>query len=635
MTASAAAPRIATERVAFQYKVRSEVGTEKDGSSVLLALDGGRGAASLRGSLRDGALFRDAFMTAVAIWKSDLRYRGRDRAAYLAYLMKQGKKANAQIWEAQKQFLDAQFSDDVKTEGVLDPLLTVERDQVSLEVFSGDESAYARLSLASELFEGFAAQTGSTFVDLPDPLIERLDRLRTYLPVRLEAGVSVPSRQRGEARSVDVPHGWLRGFLQVQSAATLPAATCEIAPVDLYNLLFALRTRKAKKPPRGLRFELIPGLAPRLVIEPWELVLECHGPAYQGSTPRVVRTFGRQRLLALARALPHLRSAKVQLLGPGLPVFWVLDMGLAQLTVALTGWTESSWASAASFDQLMPHANRGAGLEDLARGLLRTKGPLSLAQLSGELQASREESRAALQRECLRGRVLFDVAGGVYRARDLLAQPVSDEAIRFGSAREARAHRLLGDGTSASMGEVTVTKLHEVAGEGVEIHGEVVDKEARRSYGPHFSMDLEGRVSDAFCSCSTFQRSGMREGPCEHMIALRLAYGRKVAEAEALRQTPEGRKTIRAETRTFVRRDARGSEVVYRVSLDDKVVHVQWGARAVEPRHQHVLFDNDAQAKEAYFSRLEALASDGFIDTDAASGLRPGRHGVPAGLVAR
>lgn len=616
MTANA----IASQQVQFDYKSRSEVVAERDGSSVLLALDGGRSAASVRGALRDGALFRDALMTAVAIWQSDLRYRGRDRSDYFAYLLKQGKRANAKVWEAQKQFIDAQYSDETRSEGVLDPLLTVDEGELSLEVFSRDESAYARLTLSEELFDGFSASQGSSFVDLSPELLERVDRLRTYVPVRLDAGPAISTRVKGETRAVNVPNNWLRGFLQVQSAATLPAVSCEIAPIDLYNLLFALRTRKAKKPPRGLRFELIPGAKPRLVIEPWELVLECHGEIYKGSAPKVVRTFGRQRLLQLARALPYLKSARVQLLGPGLPIFWVLDMGPAKLTVGLTGWTESSWASAASFDQLIPHADIGASLDGAALALLRTRGPQQLNALVSELRTSREEARASLQRECLRGRVLFDVATGLYRARDLFAQPVSDEVIRFGSAREERALRLLGDGKSSPSGEVSVTKIHEISGEGVEIHGEVIDKEARRTYAPHFTIDLEGRVSGAVCSCSTFQRAGLREGPCEHMIALRIAYGRKVAEAAALRLTPEGRKLIRAETRTLVRRDTQGKELVYRVSLDDKIVHVQWGARAIEPRHQHLLFDNDQQAKEAYFTQLESLSAEGFIDTDGSAG---------------
>lgn len=598
--------------VELRYATASDVEARPDASRVLLALEGSRGTVGLRGRVHEPALFRDALAATLGVLASDLRYRGKDRTAYLAYLMKQGKRATAQIWEAQKAFLDASLQSDEQKDTVLDPVLTVDPDQVSLEVFSRDESAYARLALDNGLFDGREAAHGSTFLDVPADLLAKVDRLRTYVPLGVEAHVALPSRETRAPRSVEVPHAWLRGFLQVQSAATLPSNTCTLAPIDLYNLLFALRTRKAKKAPRALRFELVPGAPPRLVLEPWELVLECHASVYTGTTPAVVRTFGRQRLAALARLLPHAQSVRVQLLGPGLPVFWVVDMGLATLTLALTGWTESGWSSAAAFDVLMPRAVP-EGLPEKLRQRLRSEGPLSFEALVAGAGAPKDAVRAALQLECLRGRILYDIARGAYRPRELMATPVDESIIRYGSEREARAHRLLGDGGPGA-GEVKVTKVHEVVGEGTRIHGEVVDREAVRSFFPAFTLDLEGRVREATCGCPTFRRSGVREGPCEHMLALRLAYARRRAEEEALRQTPEGRKLIRAETRSYVRREATGQEQVYRVSLDGKVVAVEWGPRLGEPRRQKLWFDTDAEARAAYFARLETLASEGFID---------------------
>ncbi|XXF78289.1 SWIM zinc finger family protein [Myxococcaceae bacterium GXIMD 01537] len=601
--------------VELRYATASEVSTAPDASRVLLALEGSRGTVGVRGRVREPALFRDALAATLGILASDLRYRGKDRTAYLAYLMKQGKRASAQIWEAQKAFLDEALAGEEKKDSVLDPVLTVDPDQVSLEVFSRDESAWARLALDNSLFEAREAAHGSTFLDVPPELLAKVDRLRTYVPMSLEAGVARPAARPDEARApraVEVPHAWLRGFLQVQSAATLPHSTCTLAPIDLYNLLFALRTRKAKKAPRALRFELVPGAPPRLVLEPWELVLECHGPAYTGSAPAVVRTFGRQRLAALARLLPHARSVRVELMGPGLPVFWVLDLGPATLTLGLTGWTESGWSSAAAFDALMPRAVPD-GLPERLRQRLRQEGPLSFETLvAGAGGAAKDSVRAALQLECLRGRVLFDLATGHYRPRELLSTPVDEAVIRYGNEREARAHRLL-----EGAGEVKLTKVHEVVGTGTRIHGEVADREALRSFFPSFLLDSEGRVREATCGCPHFRRSGVREGPCEHMFALRLAYSRRRAEEEALRLSPEGRGLIRAETRSYVRRDTSGQEQVYRVSLDGKVVALEWGPRLGEPRHQRLWFDSDSEARSAYFSRLEQLAADGYIDSAA------------------
>jgi hypothetical protein len=300
------------------------------------------------------------------------------------------------------------------------------------------------------------------------------------------------------------------------------------------------------------------------------------------------------------------------LLGAGLPTFWVLDCGHVTLTLALTGWVDAGWASAATFDALVP----GEDAIELSRkvlDVLSNKGPLSLDALVKESNATPAQVRGATQWACLHGELLFDIARGVYRPRSLFASPVEDSLVRYGSEREAKAHRIL-----AEKNAVKFTKLHEIAGEGVEIHGDVNDKAAARAVSPKFTIDLEGRVIGAACGCPHYRRAGMREGPCEHMIALRLAYARRKAEEEALRQSPEGRKLIRAETRTLVRRDALGKETVYRVTLDDKVVRVAWGARAgvndAPARQQKLWFDTDREAREAYFARLDALSAEGFID---------------------
>lgn len=594
--------------VKVHYAAASEVVADGDGTKVQLALDDTRGRVGVRGVVKAPAFFRDAVLTAVDVLGSDLRYKRRDRAAYLAYLAKQGKKATKEIWEAQKQYLDEQLDGQEKPKSVLEPLLSVHPDEVSLEVFSRDESSYARLSLANALFDQREAAHGTTTLDLSPAFLDRFERMRSWKPVALDASTAGRGLERGDA--VDVPYGWLRGLLQVQSAATLNAAVMQLLPIDLYNLLFVLRTRKAKTSPRGLRFELVPGSKPRIVVEPWELVIESHGPAYTGKQPRVVRTFGRQRLLTMARALPHVQSVQVHLLGVGLPNFWVLDFGAdrGHLTVGFTGWTESGWSSAAAFDALMPPASAQAAGDQVAALLAKT-GPQTFEQVTQALARTPAEARAALQVECLRGRVVFDVKARTFRPRALLDGAVDLAAIRFGTEREAQAHRLL-DGE----GKVTLTKVHEIQGEGTELVGEVVDTVARRTWAPSFTLDPEGRVSGASCQCPTFRRAGLREGPCEHMIALRLFFARKLATDEALRDTPEGRKLIRAETRTLVKREGLGPETVYRVSLDAKAVAVKWGPRTAEPRQQRLWFDTDDQAREAYFARLSSLAQEGFID---------------------
>jgi hypothetical protein len=618
----------AARTVALRYGRTSEVRFDGARSDVVIALDAARASASstsppsLLGRVTDGALLRDALATLVAVRDSDLRYQGKDRSAYFAYLLAKGKRAGAAVWEAQKAFIDRELAGETAAAEGLDPLLTVDADEASLEVFSRDESAYARLALANGLFEDRRASHGTAFFQVPAAFAEHVGRLRSYLPVQLDAGIGGAAAV--SERTAAVGEGWLKSFLQVQSAATLPATTCEIAPVDLYNILYVLTVRRAKKAPRALRFELLPGKRPRVVLEPWGVVLEAHGAPYSGRVPAVIRTYGRQRLLALGRLLSHVKRARIALLGPGLPVFWILDLGigagsapLATLTVGLTGWTDASWSSAATFDRLVPPAGASA-LADQAVRALEAAGAQPLAALAKTLGAPAETARAALQRACLRGEVVLDVASGAFRRRALFAAPVDDEVTRAATPREARALRLL-----ESKRAVTITKEHTIAGTGLEVRGEVNDVEARRTYAPRFTLDLEGRVTDAWCNCPTFARSGLREGPCEHMLALRTAHARERAAAEAMRGTPEGRAKIRAETRTLVRRDARGAEETCRVSLDGRRVRLAWTLAGGAARHQALEFDGDADARDEYFGRLGALADKGFIDAGDMAGEAP------------
>lgn len=631
---SAATVPAASRTVSLRYDRKSEVRFDGTRSDVIIALDAVRATQSsaprpvLTGRVRDEALLRDALATLFIVRDSDLRYAGKDRSAYFAYLLAKGKRAGAGVWEAQKANITRELEGDTAAVEGSDPVLTID-DEAAFEVFSRDESAYARLSFPLDFFDDRKVSPGTGFFQAPPSLLPAVSRLRSYLPLHLDIGVGDAQDEPIE-RTAAVGAGWLKSFLQVQSAAMLPATTCEIAPVDLYNILYVLSVRRAKKAPRALRFELLPGKKPRIVIEPFGVVLETHGAPYTGSKPMVIRTYGRQRLLALGRLLSHVARVRISLLGAGLPVFWILDLegnaqtpedpsrgrgivppkrpAQASLTLGFTGWTDSSWSSAATFDQLVPPANASALAERVIEELEKS-GALSLATLTKTLGSSAEKVRAALQRGCLRGEVVLDVAHDVFRRRSLFATPIEDEVTRAATPREVRALRFL-----ETKGAVMITKEHTIAGQGLEICGELKDIEARRSYAPRFTLDLEGRVTEASCNCITFVRSALREGPCEHMLALRTAYARERAAAEALRSTPEGRVKIRAETRTVTRRDARGAEETCKISLDGKRVRLGWVLQNAVERYQALDFDTEDDAREEYFNRLGSLAEKGFID---------------------
>ncbi len=599
---------MASAEVIHRYREFTAPSGDSEPYLLDVPLDGARPEVQIKAEIRRPNLVRDGLLVLGEVLTSDLRRQAGDRADYLAYLLRQGKRANRAVWDAQKAFLAARYGEATQQEAPLDPLFTVGADGIDIEVFSRDESTYARLHLrAGHAYQAEHFAAGTSHLSFTPALREALAGIRSHRPTLLHGYATTG----GDAKTVRVPYRWLRAFGQVQAASTLPTERVRLAPVDLYNVLLSLRLRKAKTAPRALRYELVPGQTPRLVLEPWEQVLTASGSPYQGHAPQVVRTWGRQRLSLLGRLLPHARAVDVYLLGAGLPAFYVLDLESASLTLALSGWTDSGWAGIATFDLLAPG---GSEDEVLAKRIVKQliERPLTLDILAETLRQPRQTIRQALLGELLKGTLVHDIASGLFHYRPLTVQPLELEQLRYRDAREEQAHRLL-----ATADQVQLTRIHDLGLEGTAIDGEVQDRQAHRHYQTSFTLDREGRTVKASCTCAEFRRAGLKQGPCPHMIVLRLRYAREQAALEQARETAEGRRLIRAETRTLTRRQ--GETVLsYRVSLDERQVLLRWGNDPQALRQQRLLFNRPEEARDAYFARLDGLAKQGFIDASGA-----------------
>lgn len=607
MSDSSTRPEFAPVKVRYSEAVRPE--KQGDALNLTLFTDGERSGASAEIDLKEPALVRDAMLTMADVLASDLRFKATDRSDYLAYLLKQGQRATKELWDAQQSFLERRYAEEAAEEAPLDPLLTVSKEGIALEVFSADESAYARLELRSgEAYEGNEISEGTTQIDLM-AAVGGITELRSYRSAKVNFQASA---EDAKSREIQVPYRWVRALGQMQAASTLPATEFEVAPIDFYNLLFTLRTQRAKKSPRALRYELVPGQAPRMVLEPWELVIEGSGEPYQGSKPAVVRTWGRRRLSLLARILPHCKSVKIRLVGGGLPAFYIFDLGVATLTLALSGWTDSGWAGIATFDLFggEPDTKLASKVEKSLK-----KGPKTLAALTTDVGADEAEVRNALLSKMQTGDIVHGLSDTRFHYRPLFASPIDVENVRYRDENEEAAHRLL-----ATPGQVRITTVHDLGGEGVRIEGEVEDKQAHRTFLTSFTIDREGRTVDASCTSPQFRRSGLREGPTVPMIAIRLQFARERAELERARGTKAGRKLIRAETRMLIRRQ-KDKLTLMRVSLNDKKVIVRWGPEPDAMRMTQQVFSSRDEARDDYFNRLSSCADRGFIDASAAESL--------------
>jgi hypothetical protein len=595
------------------YAGASRVATAGDAAEVELFGNLDRPPVRYAARVKDPLRFREAISALYAVVGSDYRYVPKDRTAYLAYLRLKRETAGQTVWKAQQAYFAWLLRNDPLAYCILDPVITVHPDKVLFEVFGKDESTYACLAFDRRAFDDEAAgvDCGTTNIDFSRALYDGVQRMRGYKPTKLSIGggavaVATEAREVIE-KQIRVPDSWLRGFLQVQSAATLPFDHCRLAPVDVYNLLRELRLHadvKGKR--RGLRFELVPAETPRLVLEPHETVLTGTGDVFRGRAARVVRVWGRRRLMTARRLLPYVEAVDVHLLGSGLPSFWVFRAGDVTLTLGLTGFTAANWSQALGFDLLLPRKTQTpaplkAVVDYLAGGVLAADAK-TLAAGTGVKGSVLLE---ALQLGCQQGQLMYDIAAGVYRLRPVVGGPLDLARLQYRNQREKVAIDLL-----SRRGAVRVVSENRIAGQGLELTGEVSVAEDRRDYRPQMLLADEGQVKRAVCTCTAFRKQGLKAGPCVHLIALRLAY----ADREAMRAKSDDAVTF--EMRAFTRRDG-GTETVVQVSLERRQLRLRWGTAGQPMRVQALRFNTESAARAAYFARLTELGAKGYLDAVA------------------
>ncbi len=598
--------------VALKYGDASQVVATDASAKVALAGDRQRPPVRLDAAVKDPLALREALSALHAIVASDYRYVPKDRAAYAAYLRMKKETSHLGVWQAQQAFFAWLHRNDPLAALVLDPVITVHPDGLFLEVFSKDEGTYAQLHLdqASLDITG-QPEFGTTSVDFSQALFDGVQLMRSYRATRLVLGegevrVAVADAPAVLEKQIRVPDAWLRGLLQVQSAATLPLDRFALAPMDLYNLLRHLRLHgdiKGKR--RGLRIELVPGEKPRIVLEPWEKVLTTTGEIFKGKAARVVRVWGRRRLLLLRRLLPYVQSCDVHLLGSGLPSFWVFRGPGITLTLGMTGFTASNWSQAVNFDLLLPRKSQGSAplekiLDHLGSGVWFAKAA-DIGKATGLKGPALVE---ALQLGCQQGQLMFDLSQGVYRLRPLLAGPIDLLRLQYRNVRERVAHDLM-----VRRDAVEIVSQNRIAGTGLELVGKVSVAEDRRDYRPQMLLGDEGQVAKAECTCSVFRKQGLKGGPCVHLIALRLAW----AEQEAKKaKGVDPRQVLTLETRSYTRRDAKG-EQTFQVTLDRQRLKVRWGRAGQEQRQQTLRYNSVEEARTAYFARVSELDERGYL----------------------
>ncbi len=534
---------------AFSYLGRSGL----SGQTLNFAPNLAREPVAFDAALRRPQRFREAISALHDVVVSDLRFKKRDKSAYEAWkeaetqrvrtlradalkqaradvlerhavpvpadLEKQFGRACKTYWGARQAYATHLREHDMDLWRKLmpcDPVITVADDVVFFECFSADESSYGCLTVNRE--DGFGPspqlQLGTTNVDYSWDLYHHFQGLRSYRETRFRVdptGFDVATHGQADYREdkIDLPQGWLRGFMQLQAAMALPMRRATLTREAVYSLLVWLKRHKARTSPRALRFEQPPGQPLALVLEPWEQRIPVHGGATDGAWGEPVRIWGRQRLLALARLLPLVEKLDVHLLGTGYPSFWVAHMGEMRLTLGLSGWTANDWTHGSSLDLLAPPvAPAPHEIETVATYLQRQR-VATFADIDAAGVRNPGTTAAALNRLAGTGQVIHDLAGGVFRWRQILSRALGEAELGPENEEVLASREIL------RLGRATLDSQVAAPGGGTIYVGKAESKPVE------LLIDADGRIKRGRCLCGHFRKAGLRMGPCRHLLALR------------------------------------------------------------------------------------------------------------------
>lgn len=537
----------------FDYKFKGDtsVSNTANATAMNFAPDVFREPTYFSGFLNKHIPFREAISALHDIVVSDFRFKPKDKSDYKAWakqqediwlaeymrgavdveqklkaireelvtIRKQREEISGPFNLAKRKYFDFIYKTNRDMWIVLDPVITVHPDELFFECFSQDESSYGKLGCNYNVFNKVNEfKCGTTNIDYSSDLYNEFQKIREYKETHFNidpSGFDVQTTNEESYKEVkiDVPASWVRGFLQVSSAMTIPAVTFTLHPMDVYNICFTLRRQREKEGPRSIRWIVKPNEPIRLIFEPWNLEVKCSRSIYEGNESKEIRIWGRRRLLLLERLIPIAQDFKVVLLGSGLPSFYIANLGDLNFTLGLSGWTVNDWSRVGNFDLLAPRAAVDSMTMQKVYSALRENWVEKPDALASRLAMDKSVVLGALASFTQAGRVIFDMNTQAYRIRELSRESLPMEELRFSNAREESANRfVLTNKVSVSVGEREGKTV---------LSGSVNDGKV---FQPELVIDKDQRAVSGKCTCNFYTQNKLMQGPCEHMLALRIAF---------------------------------------------------------------------------------------------------------------
>ena len=536
-----------------RYAAASQVVGQGSSRAVLMQPNLARDEVAFDAAIRDPVRFREAISTLHDAVVSDLRVTKRDRAAYAEFQKRRSDEEHAvrtraaaaerdrqlaearqlpplapgvrdrfdvlrkRYWALRQDYSRHLLRHDRELWRLLmpcDPVVTVADDVVFFECFSADGSSYGCLTVDRDGFDPAAhVALGTTNVDYTWTLYDHFQSLRSYRHTRLTVdpggfGVATDQAAGHREEKIDLPDGWLRGFLQVQSAMAMPTVQVSLSRDCVYSLLAFLKRHRAKTSPRALRFELRPGQPASLVLEPWEKRIDSRGTPSLGPEREPIRIWGVRRLLMLARLLPLVDRIDVHLLGTGLPSFWVARLGAMRLVIGLSGWTANDWTAGSPIDSLRPPVELTDQQIAAAAATMRQQRAIPRDALAAALGTDAATAMATADALAHRGQVIFDLVDDQYRWRSVMPAAIAESELGPPNPEVVASRQLLRKGKVRNREVIAEDRAVRIVGE--------VDRHVCE-----VTLSADRILSAGQCDCSHHFQNGIRRGPCRHLLALR------------------------------------------------------------------------------------------------------------------
>lgn len=413
----------------------------------------------------------------------------------------------------------------------LDPVITVHPDRVWFEAFSQDMSAYCALIVDPANFDIESTPTyGTTNIDFTAWLWGAIGEMRSSRNTRITIGAEgfeVTTQGAGGRfqEKVELPDHWVRGFLQVQAAMSLPGTRLSLRPVDLLAAIRFLKFNKAKISPRALRYEMEPGRDARLVIEPWDHAVPLEGASHGYTERRVIRTWGRRRLKLIESLLPFADRVDVYLKGRAMPSFYAVRLPGMTFLLGLSGFSSAGFGESGGLGLSLPA--RPSPNSDRLLPILAQRFRLTTADAASAAGCTEAEAAQALTALCVGGRVMYDVEAREWRHRELFNPPVDTAHLFPPDSRREEADRLATSVVveAARPEEQRKTRRYKDPVDGRMLERELVFRQWRlrgavSNDTTEIVVNAEERIIFGQCTCAWFKDNLMAKGPCPHMLAL-------------------------------------------------------------------------------------------------------------------